>query len=255
MTSASTPGRPPKILGTTSSRTSRTIARLARSFWPPDITTDTRATVPSCDGRVSTGPLSPSRATSSIRQSIDGLLRAGSSAFVTTTWNWSVEPSGHFSFMRLMAWTPSIESGNEAKSPWPMCNRRTGDARRSRNPAETTKDRSGRRMVDPHDPAPRRRSPPRAVGRGSGRRNRFTFSSRIDRSAGRNVSDPTTEMNTTEIVPIAIERNSGSSSRNRPPIEIITASPEKNTARPAVLEAVRDGRQLVAPLAARCGSA
>ena len=45
---------------------------------------------------------------------------AGWSAFVTTTWNWSVEPSGHFSFMSVMAWTPSIESGNDEKSPWPM---------------------------------------------------------------------------------------------------------------------------------------
>ncbi len=63
-------------------------------------------------------------------------------------------------------------------------------------------------------------------------------SPRMDRTAGRNVSDPTTEMKTTEIVPIAIERNNGSSSRNRPAIEIMTASPEKKTARPAVLEAV-----------------
>ncbi len=45
-------------------------------------------------------------------------------------------------------------------------------------------------------------------------------------------------MKTTEIVPIAIDRKSGSSSRNKPPMEIITARPEKNTARPAVLDAV-----------------
>ena len=63
-------------------------------------------------------------------------------------------------------------------------------------------------------------------------------SPRMARTAGRNVSDPTTEMNTTEIVPTAIERKSGSSSRNRPAIEIMTARPEKKTARPAVLEAV-----------------
>ena len=98
------------------------------------------------------------------------------------------------------------------------------------------------RTTRPHGPLPSSRGRPR-----NGRRNRFTFWSRIDRSAGRNVSDPTTEMNTTEIVPIAIERKSGSSSRNRPPIEIITASPEKNTARPAVLEAVEMAGQLVAP--------
>ena len=164
-------------------------------------------------------------------------LVACSSALVTATWSWSVEPWGHFSFMRLMAWTPSIESGNEEKSPCPMCRRRTGDASARRMPADTTKDSTGRRMVArttvPQIPLPSSRGRPR-----NGRRKRFTFWSRIDRIAGRKVSDPTTEMKTTEIVPIAIERNSVSSSRNRPPIEIITASPEKNTARPAVLEAV-----------------
>ena len=58
------------------------------------------------------------------------------------------------------------------------------------------------------------------------------------------MSDPTTEMKTTEIVPTAIERKSGSSSRNRPAIEIMTARPEKKTARPAVLEAVWIARSL-----------
>ena len=53
-------------------------------------------------------------------------------------------------------------------------------------------------------------------------------------------------MNTTEIVPMAIERKSGSSSTNSPAIEIITARPEKNTARPAVLEATSMAAELVA---------
>ncbi len=64
---------------------------------------------------------------------------------------------------------------------------------------------------------------------------RFTPSPRIASVAGRNVNEPITATRTTEIVPIAIDRNSGSSSRNNPPIEIITARPEKKTARPAVL--------------------
>ena len=46
-------------------------------------------------------------------------------------------------------------------------------------------------------------------------------------------------MITTEIVPIAIDLNSGSSSRNSPAIEIVTARPEKKTARPAVADACR----------------
>ena len=95
--------------------------------------------------------------------------------------------------------------------------------------------------------APTARCPRAGRGRGSAVASRFTLSPRMASTAGRNVSEPTTEMKTTEIVPIAIERNSGSSSRNSPAIEIMTARPEKNTARPAVLEATSDGRQLVAP--------
>ena len=65
-----------------------------------------------------------------------------------------------------------------------------------------------------------------------GTRSRFTRSPRIASVAGRNVRVPMTATSTTEIVPTAIERNRMSSSRNRPPIEIMTARPEKNTARP-----------------------
>ena len=85
------------------------------------------------------------------------------------------------------------------------------------------------RTIVAQTPLPSGRSRPR-----NGIRPRFTPSPRIARVAGRNVSEPTTETRTTAIVPIAIDRKSGSSSRNRPPIEIMTARPEKNTARPAV---------------------
>ncbi len=57
--------------------------------------------------------------------------------------------------------------------------------------------------------------------------------------AGRNVSEPMTAMSTTVIVPMAIDWKRMSSSRNRPAIENMTASPEKNTARPAVADATR----------------
>ena len=63
-----------------------------------------------------------------------------------------------------------------------------------------------------------------------------------------------TETSTTAIVPTAIDRNSGSSSRNRPPIEIITASPEKNTARPAVLLATSIAATFGGRGAARSGT-
>ena len=78
-------------------------------------------------------------------------------------------------------------------------------------------------------------------------RSRSTPSPRMARVAGRNVSEPMTAMSTTEIVPMAIDWNRMSSSRNRPPIENITASPEKNTARPAVAEATRMASSFARP--------
>ena len=91
-----------------------------------------------------------------------------------------------------------------------------------------------RRTTAAHTPLPSGRLRPR-----NGTRNRSTLSPRIASVAGRNVNEPMTAMRTTEIVPMAIDRKSTSSSRNRPPMENITASPEKNTARPAVADATR----------------
>ena len=53
--------------------------------------------------------------------------------------------------------------------------------------------------------------------------------------AGRKVRLPTTVTATTEIVPMAIDVNSDTPRVIRPASEIITARPEKKTARPAVL--------------------
>jgi hypothetical protein len=153
---------------------------------------------------------------------------------VTTTDRSRSEPLGHFSLTRLTAWTPSSESGNDVKSTWPMCSRVTGTAATSSTTLVATAAMTGRRMTArtrvAQIPLPSARS-----RRMNGTRRRFTPSPRIARVAGRKLKDPTTATNTTAIVPIAIDRNSGSSSRNRPPIEIITARPEKKTARPAVL--------------------
>ena len=51
----------------------------------------------------------------------------------------------------------------------------------------------------------------------------------------------------TPIVPIAIDRKIETSIRNRPAIEIITASPLKKTARPAVLLAISIASSLSRP--------
>ena len=111
-----------------------------------------------------------------------------------------------------------------------------------------TKARIGRRMTarttTAHTPLPSGRSRPR-----NGMRSRSTPSPRMARVAGRNVSEPMTAMSTTEIVPMAIDWNRMSSRRNRPAIENMTASPEKNTARPAVAEATRMASDFVASVA------
>ena len=161
-------------------------------------------------------------------------LVGASSACVTTTDRSRSEPAGHFSLSRLTACTPSSESGNEVKSAWPMWRRSTGDATISSATAVPAAAMIGRRMTErtrmAHSPLPSSRSRPMI-----GRRSRLTPSPRIARVAGRNVSEPITATKTTETVPTAIEWKSESSSRNRPLIEIITASPEKKTARPAVV--------------------
>ena len=143
-------------------------------------------------------------------------------------------PVGYFAFSRLIAWTLSSESGNAEKSACPRWSRITGSASTTSRPplddgrrSPAAASRRGRRRPDA---AALRAAPGRGTGSGRG----STPSPRIASVAGRNVSEPTTETRTTAIVPTAIDRKSGSSSRNRPAIEIITASPEKKTARPAV---------------------
>ena len=58
---------------------------------------------------------------------------------------------------------------------------------------------------------------------------------RTARTAGRNVSDPMTEMSTTLMVATAMERKMELSISSSPAREMATARPLKNTARPAVL--------------------
>ncbi len=202
------------------------------------MTTDSSATVPSAEGWVSAGPLRPSTSSSRSCSVSMAAWVAAWSARVTTTWRASVEPSGHFSSSRFTPWTASIESGNEAKSLWPRCSRSAGTAIASRSDAAATKAMTGRRMTarttTAHMPLPSGRFRPR-----NGTRRRSTPSPRMASVAGRNVSEPMTAISTTVIVPIAIDWKRMSSSRNSPAIENMTASPEKNTARPAVADATR----------------
>ena len=160
---------------------------------------------------------------------------AASFALVTTTSSVAVEPLGHRSLSRFTPWTASIESGTRRSRTGPGAGAAPGRPSPGgpRQPARTAM--TGRaitaRTTTAQRPLPSGRSRPRY-----GIRSRFTPSPRIASVAGRNVSDPMTAMSTTEIVPTAIDRNRTSSSRNRPPIENMTARPEKKTARPAVAE-------------------
>ena len=220
----------------------------------------TIAALPSRDGVTVTGSLRPSSSRPSVLSVSIAAWVAGWSASVTTTWSWSSEPCGHFSLSRLMPATPSIVAGNAVMSVVPVRSCRTGTASRIRNPADRMVIGIGRAITHvtsrPQNPLPscfaarwssqaRADRPQRLIGpsgratasRGSqaAGRPRLTRSPRIARVAGRNVRLPTTDTATTEMVPTAIEVNSETPRVMRPASEIMTAIPEKKTARPAVL--------------------
>ena len=109
------------------------------------------------------------------------------------------------------------------------------------------------------DPAPRRTRGP-SIDRVQGSpeagtvagssvigRPRFTRSPTIASVAGRNVRLPMTETATTAIVPTAIDVNRLIPRVTRPPSEMTTAIPLKNTARPAVELDVSMASGIVAP--------
>ena len=128
----------------------------------------------------------------------------------------------------------------------PMWRWMTGTDSRSRKPTDSTASGIGRRMtavtIRAHRPLPSSRSRPKY-----GTRPLFTRSPRIARVAGRNVRLPTIATKITPIVPTAIERNSDTSMRNSPAIEIMTAMPLKKTARPAVLLATSMASRISRP--------
>ena len=153
--------------------------------------------------------------------------------------------------MSLIAAMPSMVEGRPVMSVTPVRSRVTGQAAAIRMAALRTVISTGRRMTAftsvAHGPLPGGRAARRSMASMARRdRNRrgsqvigrpqFTRSPRIASVAGRNVRLPITATSTTAIVPTAMPVNRLIPSVTRPPSEITTAMPEKNTARPAVLE-------------------
>ena len=77
----------------------------------------------------------------------------------------------------------------------------------------------------------------RRSGRRNGTRPLFTRSPSFDRIAGSTVSEPTTAIATTRIVPVANERNVGAPPKYIPAMAAITVTPDTSTARPEVAAA------------------
>ena len=80
------------------------------------------------------GSPSPSIARIAACRSAMAVCVAGSFALVTTTSSVEVEPSAIL-VEQVHALDASIESGNEAKSDWPMCRRSAGNGHREQEPA------------------------------------------------------------------------------------------------------------------------
>ena len=115
---------------------------------------------------------------------------------------------------------------------------------------------------------PDQREPPAAAARGraptpmraarpcgaracrNGTRPLFTRSPSFERIAGRTVSEPTTAMATTRIVPVANDRNVAAPPKYMPAIAAITVIPETSTARPGRGRGRLERRLLRAPAGA-----
>ena len=204
------------------------------------------ATLPSADGD-GLGRLAHarrSRGAASISSSMRGLRRRLVGLGDDDVERRASDPVGHFSLSRLTAWTPSMRVRERGEVGLARCaGGGPATPATSSSAADATSDDDRPAHDRPDDARPDAAALVAGRGRGTGsgagsRRRRGSPGSPAGTSATRS-----TAMSTTEIVPTAIDRNSGSSSRNSPPIEIITARPEKNTARPAVLLRRRRSRR------------
>ena len=113
----------------------------------------------------------------------------------------------------------------------------TGIASTTSTAPAATSDASGRFSTrsSSHDHA--RGSPVRLSGLMKGTRPLFTRSPSLERIAGRTVSEPTTAIATTRIVPVANETKVAAPPRYMPAIAAITVTPDTSTARPEVAAA------------------
>ena len=77
----------------------------------------------------------------------------------------------------------------------------------------------------------------RRSGRRNGTRPLFTRSPSFERTAGNTVSEPTSAIATTRIVPVANDRKVAAPPKYMPAMAAITVMPETSTARPDVAAA------------------
>ena len=111
--------------------------------------------------------------------------------------------------------------------------------------SETTGRFRTRSSTQPHA----RASPVRRSGFMNGTRPLFTRSPSFDRIAGSTVSEPTTAIATTRIVPVANDMNVAAPPKYMPAIAAITVMPEISTARPEVAAAASSAASSESPRA------
>ena len=110
----------------------------------------------------------------------------------------------------------------------------SGSASTSSTLTPATIDTSGRRSTRSRIQDQTRDSPVRRSGFRKGTRPLFTRSPSFDSTAGSTVSDPSTAIATTRIVPVANDANVSAPPKYIPAIAMITVMPEIRTARPEV---------------------
>ena len=114
---------------------------------------------------------------------------------------------------------------------------RTGIARTTSTAPAASSETSGRRSTRSSTHAQARGSPVRRSGRRNGTRPLFTRSPSFERTAGSTVSEPTTAIATTRIVPVANDMKVAAPPKYMPAMAAITVIPDTSTARPDVAAA------------------
>ena len=125
----------------------------------------------------------------------------------------------------------------------------TGIASTTRMPPAAITESTGRLRTRSRTADHTRGSPVRFSGLRNGTRPLLTRSPSLDRIAGSTVSEPTTAMATTRIVPVANDRNVGAPPKYMPAIANTTVTPETSTARPDVAAAASSAASSESPRA------